>query len=176
MFPQVFRTARLTLRPITLEDVGPIFNGYAQDREVTRFLTWRPHQSRDDTVAYITRCMAAPAHLSRTYVLIGRDDNNVRGAFDLRRPAPHCLGFGYVLARAWWGRGLMTETLTEITDWALGQETIWRIGDVCDVDNTASARVMEKAGLTREGLLRRWIMHPNISDEPRDCFNYARVR
>ncbi len=176
MFPQVFRTVRLTLRPITLEDVDPIFDGYAQDREVTRFLTWRPHQSRDDTVAYVRACMAAPAHLSRTYILIGRNDNKVRGAFDLRRPAPHWLGFGYVLARAFWGQGLMAEVLTEIAGWALRQDMIWRFGAVCDVENAASARVMEKAGLTREGLLRRWSRHPNISDEPRDCFSYARVR
>jgi ribosomal-protein-alanine N-acetyltransferase len=176
MLPDVFRTARLALRPIALEDAGPIFDGYAQDNDVTRFLTWRPHQTRDDTAAYITKCMTAPPDLSRTYVLLGREDNKVRGAFDLRRPMPHRLGYGYVLARAWWGQGLMTEALTEIASWALCQDTIWRIGDVCDVENTASARVMAKAGFAREGILRRWIIHPNISDEPRDCFSYARVR
>ncbi len=176
MFPDVFRTARLTLRPIALEDAGPIFNGYAQDRDVTRFLIWRPHRNRDETVAYITGCMAAPSHLSRTYVLLGRDDHQVRGAIDLRREAPHRLGLGYVLAPAWWGQGLMTETLAEVVRWALCQDAIWRIGAVCDLENMASARVMEKAGLTKEGILRRWSMHPNISDLPRDCFSYARVR
>jgi ribosomal-protein-alanine N-acetyltransferase len=176
MFPDVFKTARLTLRPIALEDAGPIFDGYARDREVTRFLVWRPHLSRDDTVAYIARCMADPSHLSRTYVLLGRDDHQLRGAIDLRREAPHRLGFGYVLARAWWGQGLMTETLAEVVRWALGQDPIRRIGSVCDVENVASARVMEKAGLTKEGILRRWSLHPNISDQPRDCFSYARVR
>jgi RimJ/RimL family protein N-acetyltransferase len=35
---------------------------------------------------------------------------------------------------------------------------------------------MEKAGLMREGLARRLLVHPNISDEPRDCFCYALVR
>jgi [ribosomal protein S5]-alanine N-acetyltransferase len=44
------------------------------------------------------------------------------------------------------------------------------------VENLASARVMEKAGMTREGLLRRWIIHPNVSDEPRSCFSFAKVR
>jgi RimJ/RimL family protein N-acetyltransferase len=58
----------------------------------------------------------------------------------------------------------------------MGQPSVFRIGAFCDVDNVASARVMEKSGLVREGLLRRWLMHPNISDEPRDCFSYARVR
>lgn len=47
---------------------------------------------------------------------------------------------------------------------------------VCDVDNPASARVMEKAGMTREGILRRWHIAPNISPEPRDCIVCAKVR
>jgi len=47
---------------------------------------------------------------------------------------------------------------------------------VCDVENIASARVMEKAGLSREGVLRRWLVHPNLGPEPRDCYGYARVR
>jgi len=70
----------------------------------------------------------------------------------------------------------MTETLVEVVRWALSQDAIWRIGAVCDVENVASARVMEKASLAKEGILRRWIMHPNVSDLPRDCFSYARVR
>ena len=84
--------------------------------------------------------------------------------------------FGYVLARRWWGQGLMTEALTEIAGWVLRQDGVFRVASTCDVDNIGSARVMEKAGLAREGLLRRWLVYPNISDEPRDCFCYARVR
>ena len=70
----------------------------------------------------------------------------------------------------------MTEILNEVTAWALRQRSVYRIGAVCDVDNVGSARVLEKAGFVREGLLRRWLVHPNISDEPRDCYSYARVR
>jgi RimJ/RimL family protein N-acetyltransferase len=44
------------------------------------------------------------------------------------------------------------------------------------VENIASARVMEKAGMAREGLLRRYVVHPNISAEPRDAYLYAVVR
>jgi RimJ/RimL family protein N-acetyltransferase len=56
------------------------------------------------------------------------------------------------------------------------QDGIWRIGAGCDVGNLASARVMERAGLGRDGILRRWIIHPNISSEPRDWLSYAKVR
>jgi [ribosomal protein S5]-alanine N-acetyltransferase len=176
MFPDAFRTTRLVLRPIAPEDAGPIFDAYAQDAEVTRFLTWRPHRSRGDTETYIAHCAATPADAARTYVLIGREDGTVRGAFDLRREGPHRLGFGYVLARPWWGRGLVSEALSEVAGWALAQPPVFRFGAVCDVENPASARVMEKAGLAREGVLRRWLVHPNLGGEPRDCFSYARAR
>jgi [ribosomal protein S5]-alanine N-acetyltransferase len=35
---------------------------------------------------------------------------------------------------------------------------------------------MEKAGFQREGVLARWSLHPNISDEPRDCISFAKVK
>jgi ribosomal-protein-alanine N-acetyltransferase len=109
-------------------------------------------------------------------MLVGREDNAVRGAFALRQRAPHRLDCGYVLARRWWRQGFMTEALTEVMDWGLRQPSVFRIGAVCDVDNIGSVRVLEKSGFFREGLLRRLLLHPNISDEPRDCYSYARVR
>jgi len=176
MLPDEFRTARLIIRPIASEDGGAIFDEYAQDTVVTRFLMWRPHGSREETDTYIAGCLATPVTIARTYVLTGKEEGAIRGAFDLRWMAPHRLEFGYVLARRWWGLGLMTEALTEIVRWALSQDGVYRIGAVCDVENIGSARVMEKAGLSREGLLRRWLMHPNIGDEPRDCYIYAITR
>ena len=176
MLPERFETARLILRPIAPEDAPAIFTGYAQDPEVARFVIWRPHHGIADTEAYIARCMEAPTDRERTYALLGHVEGRLLGAFRLRRPESHRLECGYVLARAEWGRGLMAEVLTEVARWAMRQDVFWRIGAVCDVENRASARVMEKAGLTREGVLRRWIIHPNISAEPRDCFSYAMVR
>jgi RimJ/RimL family protein N-acetyltransferase len=176
MFPDRFDTRRLILRPIAQQDSGPVFDAYARDPEVARFMTWRPHDTRFETDAYIAHCMETPMECARTYVVIGRGNGDVRGAFDLRQSEPHRVGFGYVLARRWWGQGLMTEALTEVVHWALHQDGVFRIGSTCDVENIGSARVMEKAGLLREGLLRRWLIHPNLSSEPRDCFSYARVR
>ena len=54
------------------------------------------------------------------------------------------------------------------------RDDTWRVWAYCDVANTRSARVMEKAGLTYEGTLRRWAV---IGDAvPVDCRVYARVR
>jgi [ribosomal protein S5]-alanine N-acetyltransferase len=176
MLPDSFHTARLVLRPIAHDDAGAIFDGYAQDAAVTRFMIWRPHRSRSETDDFIAQCIATRADISRTYVILDRNDGDLRGTFALRQVAPYRLDCGYVLAQPWWGQGLMTEVLTEVVNWALQQPSVFRIGAFCDVENIGSARVMEKAGLVREGLLRRWLTHPNVSDEPRDCWSYARVR
>jgi len=82
---------------------------------------------------------------------------------------------GYVLARQEWGRGFGTEALRGVLDFAFSQPAVQRVWAVCDVDNVASARVMEKAGMTREALVPAFIMHPNVSDQPRDVYRYART-
>jgi RimJ/RimL family protein N-acetyltransferase len=176
MLPDRLETQRLILRPIARGDALAIFAGYAQDPEVARYLIWRPHRRLTETEDYISRCLAASPVRSRTYALVGRAEGRLLGAFDLRRPEPHRIDCGYVLARPYWGRGLMTEALAEVARWAMAEPDIWRIGAVCDTDNLASARVMDKAGLRREGVLRRWLVHPNLGPEPRDCFSYALTR
>jgi ribosomal-protein-alanine N-acetyltransferase len=176
MLPETFRTARLFLRPIAMADAGPIYATYARNPEVTRFLIWRPNRTRRDFEAYIRSCLDTPPHRARTYVMQGRKDSVIRGGLDLRQADRHRLEFGYVLARPWWGQGLMTEVLTEVVGWALSRPSIFRFSAVCDVENVASARVMEKCGLVREGVLRRYLVHPSLGSEPRDCFSYARVR
>ena len=92
------------------------------------------------------------------------------------RPRHLRVEFGYVLARQHWGHGYMTEALSTLVDWALDQPKIWRVSAICDMDNSASAKVMEKAGMVFEGVLRRYFVHPNVSPEPRDCRMYAKVR
>ena len=92
------------------------------------------------------------------------------------RPHGFKADIGYVLAKPYWGRGLMTEAVRAVVDLAFTDPQIHRVWAVCDIDNTASARVLEKSGMTREGVLRRWTIHPNVSDLPRDVLCYSRVR
>jgi [ribosomal protein S5]-alanine N-acetyltransferase len=176
MVPNRLETPRLVLRPLTWGDAPAIFSSYSQDPLVTKFLVWRPHTQIDDTYAYIAQCVAQPRANGCVYGVMSKTDGAILGAFDLRHPEPHMLYFGYVLARHCWGRGLMTEILTEAADWSMRQPEIWRMSGVCDVENIASARVMLKSGFVQEGILRRYIVHPNISTEPRDCLLFARVR
>ena len=84
--------------------------------------------------------------------------------------------FGYVLARSHWGRGHTSKALVALSDIVLDQPDIWRVQAHCAVENPASARVMEKAGMIREGLLRRYVINPNVALTPTDAYLYAKVR
>jgi len=92
------------------------------------------------------------------------------------RPHAHRADFGYVLARAHWGKGFMPEAISAVVKVAFTLPSLVRMEATCDVDNKASARALEKAGFSREGLLRKYIIHPNISLEPRDSLLYAITR
>ena len=59
--------------------------------------------------------------------------------------------FSYLLNRAAWGQGYATEALTEMVRFGFAVLGLQRIADGCDVENTASARVMEKCGFQFEG-------------------------
>jgi [ribosomal protein S5]-alanine N-acetyltransferase len=167
------QTDRLILRQPTLADARAIFEGYAQDPEVTRYLTWRPHTSIEQTREFLSGCVTAWQGERRfPYIITLADDDSAIGMIEIRIDGFKA-DIGYGMNRAYWGNGYTTEAARTIIDWALSQPAIYRVWAVCDVENRASARVLEKAGMQREGLLRREIVHPSISAEPRDCYLYA---
>jgi [ribosomal protein S5]-alanine N-acetyltransferase len=171
-------TSRLRLRPPELADAEAIFHGYGQDPEVARYVIWRPHGSVADAEAFLRDCIAAWSGSTRfPWVITRESDDTAIGMIDARLDAPHRVTVGYVLARPDWGKGYVTEALAAVIEafWVSRPE-IYRIWAVCDVDNPASARVMEKAGMLYEGRLARYLVHPNISDEPRDAYIYAITR
>ena len=174
--PEMILTERLLLRWSRLEDAPAIFNGYARDPEVTRFLTWKPNKNIQETEQFISTCEELwQAGKDFAYAVTLKENETLIGMFALH-PMHLKIEVGYALARPYWGKGYMTEILRAVIDWALAQPDIFRVQAFCDVDNLGSARVMEKAGMAREGLLRRYVLHPNISDEPRDAFMYAIVK
>jgi ribosomal-protein-alanine N-acetyltransferase len=173
---QVIETNRLILRPPSMDDAPAIFQSYAQDDEVTRYLMWSAHRSLSETHAFLRSCLAADqSGASRHWVITRKADHTVLGMIVLRME-DFKADTGYVLAREEWGKGYMTEALRAVIDFAFTMKSIYRVWAVCDVDNVASARVMEKSGMVREGVLRRFMLHPNAGAEPRDVLCYAKTR
>jgi RimJ/RimL family protein N-acetyltransferase len=177
--PPVLKTARLGLRAVRLDDADAIFEEYASDPAVTRFLLWRPQTSPQGVRDFLHGALertAAGRELHWVITRAGRfGDDRPIGAigctFDDFRAE-----LGYVLGRAHWRQGIMSEAVRAVAEWVLALEPIHRVWAVCDVDNVGSAGVLEKAGLVREGVLRRWSLHPNVSDLPRDCYVYSAIR
>ena len=175
-WPIRIETERLVLRLPVASDAEAIFGGYAQDAAVVRYLTWRPHRAVADTLEFLTHLrLGRESGAELTWGLTLRGDDRLIGMIGLR-PRGFKADIGYVLARPYWGLGYMTEAGRAIVDLAFTDPAVHRVWAVCDADNAASSRVLEKIGMTYEGTLRRWIVHPNLGDTPRDSRCYARIR
>ena len=174
--PERLETDRLLLRKPRMEDAPAIFEGYAQDPEVTRYLVWKPHKNVQETEQFLSACKELwQTRKDFAYAITLKENGKLIGMFGLH-PMNLKIEVGYGMARPYWGKGFMTEVLRAVIEWALAQPDIFRVQAFCDVDNLGSARVMEKADMVREGLLRRYVLHPNISNEPRDVYLYAIVK
>ena len=174
--PLSIETKRLMLRPPVREDAQLVFSAYAQDPEVTKYLIWLPHKDIEETERFIADCIAAWEGSERfPYVITLRQRGELVGMMEVRIEGFEA-EFGYVLSLQHWGKGLMTEALGALVNWAIAQPGIHRLWGSCDVENVASARVMEKVGLQREDAMRRQTIHPLLGSEPRDCYCYSLVK
>ncbi len=164
---------RLLLRPPTLEDLEPMFEGWATDPEVTRYLIWSPHRSRGETRRFlrsaIDRWSTGPEYC---WMICLPASGHPIGSISLRDDG-YKAAIGFALARHYWSSGYVSEAALAMIILTLSSGRIFRISGVCDVDNVASARVMQKIGMSPEGRLRSWLVHPLLGPRPRDCFSYS---
>jgi ribosomal-protein-alanine N-acetyltransferase len=169
-------TTRLRLRKPELADAASIFHAYAQDLDVSRYMTWTPLPSESVTRAFVESCIEAwDGDRSQPFIITLRDSDVAIGMIEARALGT-TIDIGYVLAKPHWGAGLMPEAIAALAGSALDSPAIFRVQATCDTDNIGSQRALEKSGFTREGRLERHAVHPNISPEPRACFMYARCR
>lgn len=150
------RGERVVLRPLHLEDAEAMF-AYARDPEVTRFLPWEPAPDVDSVRPFVAEQVAKRqrgASLALAVVLqevgqvIGSTDlmdlppSGARGWWRLRQAE-----LGYLLARPYWGRGLMTEAAGLTAAYGFGALGLSRIIAWADAENWGSRRVLEKIGM-----------------------------
>ncbi len=172
----IWSTARLHARPPSLADGHVMFEHYASDSVVAKYMVWRTHRRVDETTAFVQRCERVWADKTAfPWTLWLAATGDFVGMVEIR-VQDNAVNLGYALARRWWKQGLMSEAVVFLVDWAMKQPQIYRVWATCDVENLASARLLERVGMQREGVLRRWILHPNLSDTPRDCFCYSIVK
>lgn len=156
-------TRRLVLSPPRVVDAATIFERYASDPDVTRFLGWPRHQSVADTEAFVTfsteewaRWPAGP------YLIWSRENGQLLGGTGLAFESPAQAVTGYVLAKDVWGRGYATEALAAVVDVAR-QVGVGRLYALCHPDHRASWHVLEKCGFVRDFGWSRRAEFPNVA-------------
>lgn len=169
----LLETSRLVLREFADHD-APAVQAYAGDAEVVRHLDWGPN-TPEDTAAFLSVARASRGAMPRTAyhlaIVLKATDRLIGGCrITIRRPTHGDGDVGYVLDRSHWGHGYTTEAMRALVTFGFGRLALHRISATCDVDNHASARVLEKLGMQREGRLRQITRR---RDEWRDSYLYA---
>ena len=173
--PESITTARLLLRKPRNEDAPRIFEAYASDPEVVRYLTFLPHREMRESEEAVKRFIENwEAEKAFHWLIFQRESGQLVGAISARREQGIVLG--YCLARQFWRHGYMSEAVNALVEWAFSDSSVFRVWAVCDLDNEASARLLERNGFHQEGILRKYSLHPNVSNVPRDCYCYAKTR
>jgi RimJ/RimL family protein N-acetyltransferase len=152
----VYETARLRLRPHTLDDVGPML-AYHSLHEVTRYL-YGPPRSAEDVREVIERRMGEDRPV---FAVELRESGELVGDLGLRIVSDdHRQGeIGFIFDPRHQGRGYATEGSRVLLDIGFGELALHRIAGRLDARNTASARVLEKLGMRREAHLveNEWV-------------------
>jgi ribosomal-protein-alanine N-acetyltransferase len=144
-------TLRLILRRFEEKDAKDMYQNWAGDPEVCKYLSWGPHSSeevsRKRILAWVSNYFRPNSYvwaleLKRTGAVVG--SISVEIADD---KAGNC-EVGYCLGRDCWKQGLMTEAMMAVIHYLfyeIGYQTIQAKHDVL---NIASGRVMQKSGMT----------------------------
>ena len=169
-------TERLLLRKMRLDDARAMF-AYASDPEVTRYVLFETHRSIEDSEAFLR--LAVEGYERGDFGgwgVVLKDSGAFVGTcgVDYGYAPEHARAeLGYVLSREHWGKGLIPEAVRAVIRFGFGRMELNRIQARCMAENTASARVMEKAGMTYEGTLRE---HELIKGAYRDMKFYSILR
>jgi RimJ/RimL family protein N-acetyltransferase len=171
--PPQIETARLVLSRPAPGDADAIFQRYASDPDVTRFLGWPRHQSIADTQTFLAfsvreweRWPAGP------YLIWSRGNGQLLGGTGFGFETPDQAVTGYVLAKDAWGKGYATEALTAIVQLArdIG---VRRLKALCHPEHRNSWHVLEKCGFVRDSTWSKQVEFPNLAPGvPQDVVCY----
>lgn len=151
-------TERLILRRLTLEDAPVVFENWAKDPEVTKFLTWTPHQSVADTEAVLTEWVSLYEKIDYYHWAIAMKENpetpiGTIGAVRVDEKS-NLAHMGYCIGKEWWNRGITSEALAALIQFFFTRVGLNRVESRHDPNNASSGKVMQKCGMQYEGTHR----------------------
>jgi [ribosomal protein S5]-alanine N-acetyltransferase len=105
---------------LSKKDAPAIFEQYAQDEEVTKYMTWRSHSNIKTTQKFLAGCISEMTAKTACYwMILPKQENKAVGMIRLQYQN-HRAELGYVLARPYWSQGFMTEALQPIGQLGIG--------------------------------------------------------
>lgn len=150
-------TPRLILRKAQVADADAMFRNWANDSEVTKYLTWPPHGNIEVTEKVLASWVESyqqDDYYQWMIVLkeIGEPIGSIMASTVGRAQSAH---IGYCIGKAWWHQGIMSEALKAVMDFLFDEVGFHRVEAMHDSNNPHSGGVMKKCGMQYEGTLRQ---------------------
>lgn len=150
-------TERLILRRFTLEDAQAMFDNWASDPEVTKFMTWPTHASVEVSSMVLADWVShyGEDHYYQWAIVpksLGQPIGSIAGVHLNDRIGK--VEVGYCIGRAWWHQGIMSEALRAVIAYLLDEVGANRVEACHDPNNPNSGAVMRKCGMVYEGTQR----------------------
>jgi ribosomal-protein-alanine N-acetyltransferase len=161
--PPLVETPRLVLSAPVAADAEVVFQRYASDDDVTRYLGWPRHRTVADTQGFLAfSAVQWDREGAGPYLIWARADGQLLGSTGLGLEPGGQAITGYVLAMDAWGKGYATEALTAVVEVAT-DIGVRRLYALCHPQHRASWRVLEKCGFERDGSWSQQLEFPNIA-------------
>jgi RimJ/RimL family protein N-acetyltransferase len=153
--------SEVTLRPLREEDIDAIYQA-CQDPTIPAFTRVPSPYDREMAEEFVRGCdISYRNHQGIVFAM--EKVGNFAGTIGLHsiNLSDHCAEVGYWVDKSHRGSGLCTAATKTLLEFALEIMGFRRIEGLADYNNIASQRVMERAGMTRDALLRNRVTKPN---------------
>lgn len=155
---KILDTDRLSLRKFDKEDVSDIFNNWASDIEVVKYLSWDVHKNIEVTKKYVDYLLEGYKQSNNYHwAIVFKETNEVIGdisAVSIDEKNNSC-EIGYCISRKFWNMGIMTEALNRVIEFFISEVKVKRVYAKHDVRNIGSGKVMKKAGMNYLETIRK---------------------
>lgn len=150
-------TQRLILRPFEMSDAPAIFE-YAKNPNVSRLLIWEPHKTLADSEGFVKFIHQTYLDNVPTFGICLKDNpEKVIGSVGAMWASQKnkIMELGVALGEDYWGKALSSEAMLRLVEFLWERYDVLRIQSQCKAENAQSKRMMEKMGMTYEGLLKK---------------------
>ena len=151
-------TKRLVFRRFETDDAEYIFKNWANDDEVTKYLTWPSHKNIDETIEIRKKWMKEyEKNDFYQWAIVLKEINEPIGSISVVKQSDDIkmVHIGYCIGKKWWNKGIVSEALNALIKFFFEEVGINRIESRHDPNNPNSGKVMAKCGMKYEGHMRQ---------------------